>query len=162
MCSLLRLEREQIVSNFCASILTSFTEAILPTHFRISSIGREDLVKYETSNCKLPLSKPFTVCTTVCTLFVVDIVGTFMLHRMTTVMEILSSVPNDLITTWKENDIAVVNRGFCDVKTHTEAMGYKVHTHHLKGKKVSIVSWGSQFSKTGKSKLCSWSNSWDN
>lgn len=185
ICSMLGLEREQMVSDFCASVLKSFSVDILPTRFGISSISREDLIKNETSDIankvynlnnklalifdgtyvrhekstnnayqrksysshkKLPLCKPFTICTT--NGYIVDIPGPFYATQNdATIMEILLSDPDGLIKIFKKNDIAFVDRGFRDVKTHMEAMGYEVHMPALKGKRSQLSTEESNSSR---------------
>lgn len=47
--TILGFEREQQVSDFCASVMNSFEKDILPDHFGFTALSREDLIKNHTS-----------------------------------------------------------------------------------------------------------------
>lgn len=88
---------------------------------------------------KVPLFKPFTVCTT--NGYVIDMLGPFTANKNDA--EILKSIledPNGLIKLLEKGDIFVLDRGFRDVVTHLENLGFKVLMPALKGKRNQLTT----------------------
>lgn len=86
---------------------------------------------------KVPLCKPFTVCTT--TGRVLDMLGPYhATENDASIMENVISDPNGLSSLMKPGDIFFVDRGFRDVKNFLESEGYNVLMPALK-EKISLA-----------------------
>lgn len=176
--SVLGLQHEQQVSNFCKSVINSFEKDILPANFGIEACSRIDLItnntcpyanklhnvdkqlvlicdgtyiRHEKSanneyqrksysvHKKVPLCKPFTVCTT--DGFVVDVLGPF--YATKNDAEILRTVlnnPNGLSKLLKKGDIFVLDRGFRDVISELQEKGYQTLMPALKGNRPQLTA----------------------
>ncbi|KAJ9586418.1 hypothetical protein L9F63_019933 [Diploptera punctata] len=80
---------------------------------------------------EVPLCKPFTICTT--DGYVVDMLGPYLANQNDA--EILRSMrdePNGLCTLLKEGDTFILDRGFCDMKSHLESKDFRVLMTALK------------------------------
>ena len=86
---------------------------------------------------KVPLCKPFTICTT--NGYIVEMEGPFYATQNDAeIMKILLNNPNGLQKIMKAGDICVVDRGFRDVVKQLEERGYKVFMPALKGKRAQL------------------------
>lgn len=86
---------------------------------------------------KVPLCKPFTICTT--DGYVVEMLGPYLANQNDA--EILKSViedPNGLRKFLKEGDIFVLDRGFRDIKEKLEQENFNVLMPALKGKRKQL------------------------
>ncbi|GAB1860468.1 SWIM-type domain-containing protein [Camponotus japonicus] len=86
---------------------------------------------------KVPLCKPFTLCTT--DGYIVDMLGPYLANQNDA--EILKSViedPNSLRKFLKEGDIFVLDRGFRDIKDILEKENFRVLMPALKGKRKQL------------------------
>ncbi|XP_058810518.1 uncharacterized protein LOC131675522 [Phymastichus coffea] len=186
ICAVLGLERDQQVSDFCNSILTSFEKDVLPTRFGIGVISREELINHNTpvakalhdikdnelaliadgtylrhekssnnnyqrksfsGQKKVPLCKPFTICTL--DGYIVDSAGPFEANlNDAQIMECLMEDPNGLRKLMQKNDLWVVDRGFRDVKEKLETLGFKVLMPALKGKRNQLTAEESNHSRS--------------
>ncbi|XP_058810551.1 uncharacterized protein LOC131675551 [Phymastichus coffea] len=186
ICAVLGLERDQQVSDFCNSILTSFEKDVLPTRFGIGVISREELINHnipvakalhdikdnelaliadgtylrheKSSNNnyqrksfsgqkKVPLCKPFTICTL--DGYIVDSAGPFEANlNDAQIMECLMQDPNGLRKLMQKNDLWVVDRGFRDVKEKLETLEFKVLMPALKGKRNQLTAEESNHSRS--------------
>ncbi|XP_044578872.1 uncharacterized protein LOC123261347 [Cotesia glomerata] len=176
--SIFGLAREQMVSDYCDEVISSFEKDVLPQYFGIDAISRETLLA-NTSNTakvlyqvkddqlificdgtyirhqksanneyqrksysgqkKVPLCKPFTICTT--NGFVIDMFGPYTANMNDAeIMRIILSDPNGLIKLLKKGDIIVVDRGFQDVIVYLEELGFKVLMPALKGKRNQLTT----------------------
>ncbi|XP_044586031.1 uncharacterized protein LOC123266063 [Cotesia glomerata] len=176
--SIFGLAREQMVSDYCDEVISSFEKDVLPQYFGIDAISRETLLA-NTSNTakvlyqvkddqlificdgtyirhqksanneyqrksysgqkKVPLCKPFTICTT--NGFVIDMLGPYTANMNDAeIMRIILSDPNGLIKLLKKGDIIVVDRGFRDVIVYLEELGFKVLMPALKGKRNQLTT----------------------
>jgi len=194
--SILQLEYEQQVSNFCESVIKFFEKDILPLHFGVQACSRDDLIHnqisvyinklYGTENqlaiiCdgsyiryqkssnneyqrksysrqkKVPLCKPFTICTT--NGFVIDVPGPFhVTQNDAQILKIILSDLNDLNSILKKGDIFILDRGFRNVKKFLENEDYRVLISALKGNCSQLTTQDSNESrlvtKVGSLKLC--------
>ncbi|XP_057329865.1 uncharacterized protein LOC130670476 [Microplitis mediator] len=170
--SIFGLPREQMVSDYCDEVISSFEKDVLPQYFGIDAISRETLLTNTSSTAKMlyqvkddqlificdgtyirhqksanneyqrksysgqkkvPLCKPFTICTT--NGFVIDMLGPYTAHMNDAeIMRIILNDPNGLIKLLNKGDIIVVDRGFRDVIVYLEELGFKVLMPALKGK----------------------------
>ncbi|KMQ88024.1 transposable element tcb1 transposase [Lasius niger] len=81
---------------------------------------------------KVPLVKPFTICTT--DGFIVDMMGPYMANMNDAdIMKFIMDDPNGFKTLLKKGDVFVLDRGFRDVKIFLESERYKVLMPALKG-----------------------------
>lgn len=76
--SILQLEREQQVSDYCKQIIRSFEEDILPFHFGINSVSRQQLIQNHTTN----ISKALFNTTDDQLIIICD--GTYIFHEKST------------------------------------------------------------------------------
>ena len=86
---------------------------------------------------KVPLCKPFTICTT--DGYIVEMLGPYLANQNDA--DILKSVfedPNGLRTFLKEGDIFVLDRGFRDIKEKLEEENFKVLMPALKEKRKQL------------------------
>ena len=174
--SILQLENEHNVSDYCNSVMRSFGADVLPHCFGLDSVNRDDLIRDHTTDMakklfninnklflicdgtyarhqestnneyqmksysgqkKVPLCKPFTICTT--DGFIVDMLGPYLANQNDA--EILKSVvedPHGLRRFLKEGDVFVLDRGFRDVKEKLEEQNFKVLMPALKGKRKQL------------------------
>ncbi|XP_043287510.1 uncharacterized protein [Venturia canescens] len=95
---------------------------------------------------KVPLCKPFTVCTT--DGYVIDMLGPYEANlNDAAIMKIVMSDPNGLIKLLKTGDMFVVDRGFRDVKEYLEELGFQVLMPALKGKRSQLTTTESNESR---------------
>lgn len=95
---------------------------------------------------KLPLCKPFTVCTT--NGYIVDMLGPFYANQNDAeIMRIAMQDPNGLQAFLKPGDICIVDRGFRDVKSYLEERGFSVLMPALKGKRSQLTTAESNASR---------------
>lgn len=73
--SILQLDREQQVSDYCKQIIRSFEKYILPLHFGINSVSRQQLIQNHTNN----ISKALFNTTDDQLLIICD--GTYIFHE---------------------------------------------------------------------------------
>lgn len=86
---------------------------------------------------KVPLCKPFTVCTT--DGYVVDMLGPFLANKNDAdILRTIMTGSNDMQNLMKQGDIFIVDRGFRDVKAYLEEDGYNVLMPALKGKRSQL------------------------
>lgn len=176
--SVFGLVREQMVSDYCNEVISSFEKDVLPQYFGINAISRETLLT-NTSNTakklyqikddqlvficdgtyirhqksqnneyqrksysgqkKVPLCKPFTICTT--NGFVIDMLGPYTANMNDAeIMRVILNDPDGLIKLLKKDDIIVVDRGFRDVIIYLEELGFKVLMPALKGKRNQLTT----------------------
>lgn len=178
LASILGLEYEQQVSNYCKSVIRSFEKDVLPNRFGCTAYSRDVLINNHTSvyvknlhniegqlciicdgtyvrhekssnnayqrksysgQKKVPLCKPFTICTT--DGFVIDVVGPFYATQNdATIMQIILSDPNGLRCILKKGDVFIVDRGFRDVKQQLEEEGFRVLMPSLKGTRSQLTT----------------------
>lgn len=87
---------------------------------------------------KVPLCKPFTICTT--DGFVVDLPGPFLAtENDAKIMEKVISNPNGIACIMEPGDVCIVDRGFRDVVSFLEERGLKVLMPALKGKRPHLT-----------------------
>ncbi|EZA62212.1 hypothetical protein X777_05151 [Ooceraea biroi] len=174
--SLLGLEREQQVSEYSQSVLHSFEKDILPRHFGINAVSREELIKNHTSEIaqklynvenklmiisngtyckhekstnneyqrksfsgqkKVPLCKPFTLCTT--DGYIIDMLGPYNANlNDAEILKSILNIPNSLPKLLQKGDIFILDRGFRDVKPLLEKKGFEVLMPALKGKRSQL------------------------
>ncbi|XP_025994034.2 uncharacterized protein LOC113004570 [Solenopsis invicta] len=88
---------------------------------------------------KMPLCKPFTICTT--DGFIVDTLGPFYANQNDAqIMKIIMSDPNGLRSLLRKCDIFILDRGFRDVKQYLEEQGYQVLMPALKGQRSQLTT----------------------
>lgn len=88
---------------------------------------------------KVPLCKPFTICTT--DGFVVDVPGPFLANENdASIMKKVMEDPDGLKLIMKKSDICIVDRGFRDVVPYLEELGFKVLMPALKGKRPNLTA----------------------
>ncbi|XP_058799092.1 uncharacterized protein LOC131668719 [Phymastichus coffea] len=90
---------------------------------------------------KVPLCKPFTLCTT--TGFIVDVLGPFYAKENDSMIleKILKAHDNNLKNLMcKEGDVFILDRGFRDIKSKLENDGYRVLMPALKDKNQKQLS----------------------
>lgn len=88
---------------------------------------------------KVPLCKPFTICTT--DGFVVDMLGPYpATQNDAEIMKIIIDDPNGLCTFLKPGDIFILDRGFRDVQNHLEEKDFEVMMPALKGKRKQLTT----------------------
>uniref|UniRef100_A0A1B6DD45 Transposase IS4-like domain-containing protein n=1 Tax=Clastoptera arizonana TaxID=38151 RepID=A0A1B6DD45_9HEMI len=88
---------------------------------------------------KVPLCKPFTICTT--NGFVIDMLGPYTANMNDAeIMKVILNDPHGLIKLLKKDDIILVDRGFRDVIVHLEELGFKVLMPALKGKRNQLTT----------------------
>ena len=95
---------------------------------------------------KVPLCKPFTICTT--NGFTIDAPGPF--NGTMNDAEILRAVlddPNGISSILKPGDVFILDRGFRDVISDLEEKGYSVWMPALKGKKNQLTTRESNSSR---------------
>ncbi|XP_074099024.1 uncharacterized protein LOC141527435 [Cotesia typhae] len=176
--SIFGLARDQMVSDYCDEVISSFEKDVLPHCFGIHAISREILLantlntakklyqvrddqlificdgtyirhqkstnneyqrKSYSGQKKVPLCKPFTICTT--NGFVIDMRGPYTANMNDAeIMKVILNDPNGLIKLLKKDDIIVVERGFRDVIAHIEESGFKVLMSALKGKRNQLTT----------------------
>lgn len=88
---------------------------------------------------KVPLCKPFTICTT--NGFVIDLAGPFegKLNDAEILKRILDD-PHGISNKLKKGDVFILDRGFRDVKKYLEQKGYIVFMPALKGKRDQLTT----------------------
>ncbi|XP_066248319.1 uncharacterized protein [Euwallacea similis] len=89
---------------------------------------------------KVPLCKPFTICTT--SGFIVDMLGPFGTNEndariLRTILEVENTGLSDLL---EARDIFVLDRGFRDIIEYLNSKGYKTAMPALKGKRKQLES----------------------
>ena len=95
---------------------------------------------------KVPLCKPFTMCTT--NGYVVEVLGPFCANQNDAqIMKIALEDPNGLQTLLKPGDICIVDRGFRDVTSYLEERGYRVLMPALKYKRNQLTTAESNASR---------------
>ncbi|XP_011873641.1 PREDICTED: uncharacterized protein LOC105565230, partial [Vollenhovia emeryi] len=95
---------------------------------------------------KVPLCKPFTICTT--DGYVVDMLGPYLANQNDA--EILKTIiqdPNGLCKFLKKNDTFVLDRGFRDIVNDLEENNFKVLMPALKGKRKQLTTEESNHSR---------------
>jgi len=174
--SILQLENEQSVSDYSTSIIKSFENDILPFHFGLHAVNREDLIQNHNTEItkklfdvcdnlflicdgtyarhqkstnneyqrksfsgqkKVPLCKPFTICTT--DGYIVDMLGPYFANQNDA--EILKNIiqdPNGLYKLLLKGDTFVLDRGFRDIVDDLEKKKFKVLMPALKGKRKQL------------------------
>lgn len=87
---------------------------------------------------KVPLCKPFTICTT--DGYVIDMLGPYPANlNDAEILRTLLQDPNGLCKL-KENDIMILDRGFRDVKAELELKKIRVLMPALKGKRKQLTT----------------------
>ena len=95
---------------------------------------------------KVPLCKPFTICTT--NGFVIDVLGPFYATQNDAqILQISLSDLNGLRSILKKGDIFILDRGFRDVKKFLENEGYQVLMPALKGNRPQLTTQESNESR---------------
>lgn len=88
---------------------------------------------------KVPLCKPFTICTT--DGYVIDMLGPYPANlNDAEILRTLLQDPNGLCKLLKENDIMILDRGFRDVKAELELKKIRVLMPALKGKRKQLTT----------------------
>ncbi|XP_018403017.1 PREDICTED: uncharacterized protein LOC108779943 [Cyphomyrmex costatus] len=88
---------------------------------------------------KVPLCKPFTICTT--DGFIVDMLGPYPANlNDAEILKMLLKDPEGLCKLLEEGDYAVLDRGFRDVKNDLEDKNIKVLMPALKGKRKQLTT----------------------
>ncbi|RYA67953.1 hypothetical protein DD595_25825, partial [Enterobacter cloacae complex sp. 4DZ3-17B2] len=88
---------------------------------------------------KVPLCKPFTICTT--DGYVVDIAGPFLANQNDAqILETILENPEGLSKLVNEGDVFVLDRGFRDVKEKLEEKKCRVLMPALKGKRKQLTA----------------------
>ncbi|KAK0070837.1 hypothetical protein PV326_002025 [Microctonus aethiopoides] len=88
---------------------------------------------------KVPLCKPFKICTT--NGFVIDMLGPYTANMNDAeIMKIVLNDPNGLIKLLKKDDIIVVDRGFRDIVKYLEQLGFKVLMPAFTGKRNQLTT----------------------
>lgn len=93
--------------------------------------------KSYTGQKKVPLCKPFTICTT--TGFVMDMVGPLEANQNDA--QIITNIiqdPHGLSKLMEKEDIFILDRGFRDAVADLESKGYKILMPALKGKRKQL------------------------
>ena len=102
------------------------------------STNNEYQMKSYSGQKKVPLCKPFTICTT--DGFIVDMLGPYLANQNDA--EILKSVvedPHGLRRFLKEGDVFVLDRGFRDVKETLEEQNFRVLKAQRQRKRVKLA-----------------------
>lgn len=95
---------------------------------------------------KVPLCKPFTICTT--NGYIVDIMGPYYATQNDAlIMKEIMSDDNGLVQILNEGDLFFVDRGFRDVASFLEEKNYKVLMPALKGKQKQLTAAESNSSR---------------
>lgn len=95
---------------------------------------------------KVPLCKPFTICTT--NGYIVDMLGPYYANQNdATIMKDIIDTPDGLCELLEPGDVFVVDRGFRDVEDHLEEIGYRVLMPALKGKRNQLTTAESNASR---------------
>lgn len=95
---------------------------------------------------KVPLCKPFTICTT--DGYVVDILGPYLANQNDAdILKIIMQDPNGLTKFLKKNDTFVLDRGFRDIVNYLEEKNFKVLMPALKGKRKQLTTEESNHSR---------------
>ncbi|XP_076246511.1 uncharacterized protein LOC143186687 [Calliopsis andreniformis] len=95
---------------------------------------------------KVPLCKPFTICTT--NGYMVDMLGPFYANQNDAqIMKIVLQDPHGLQSLMKRGDICIVDRGFRDIQSHLEECGFQVLMPALKGKRNQLTTLESNTSR---------------
>lgn len=176
--TLFNIKYDQMISEYCESVLNAFEKDALPLHFGAQSCSRDDLIANHTSpyvqklheyenrliliydgtylrhekssnnyyqrksysgQKKVPLCKPFTVCTT--DGFVIDTYGPYVgTMNDAEIMKVVLSDPHGLRILLKEGDVFIVDRGFRDIKQYLESEGFIVLMPALKGKRKQLTT----------------------
>lgn len=98
------------------------------------------------SQKKVPLCKPFTICTT--DGYVVDMPGPYLANvNNAEIMKTIIDQPNGLCNLMRPDDIFILDRGFRDVKSHLEAKRFRVLIPALKGKRKQLTTTESNESR---------------
>lgn len=88
---------------------------------------------------KVPLCKPFTICTT--DGYVVDMAGPFLANQNDAqILDIILSDPEGLSKLIKKEDIFVLDRGVRDIKKKLEETEFRVLMPALKGKRKQLTT----------------------
>lgn len=88
---------------------------------------------------KVPLCKPFTICTT--DGFVVDMLGPFFANQNDAqILESILEDPESLSKVLNEGDIFILDRGFRDIKDKLEEKNFRVLMPALKGKRKQLTT----------------------
>lgn len=86
---------------------------------------------------KVPLCKPFTICTT--DGYIVDMLGPYLANENdANILKDIIENSNDLCRILERNDVFVLDRGFRDVKKDLEEKHFKVLMPALKGKRKQL------------------------
>ncbi|CAD6216050.1 GSCOCG00011256001-RA-CDS, partial [Cotesia congregata] len=95
---------------------------------------------------KVPLCKPFTICTT--DGYIVDMLGPYYANQNdATIMRDIIDNPDGICLLLEPGDAFVVDRGFCDVKEYLESKNYKVLMPALKEKRNQLTTAESNASR---------------
>ncbi|XP_057340564.1 uncharacterized protein LOC130677729 [Microplitis mediator] len=95
---------------------------------------------------KVPLCKPFTICTT--DGYIVDMLGPYYANQNdATIMRDIIDNPDGICHLLEPGDAFVVDRGFRDVKGYLEEKNYKVLMPALKGKQNQLTTAESNASR---------------
>lgn len=88
---------------------------------------------------KVPLCKPFTVCTT--DGFIVDMLGPYYANQNDAkIMKLVMEDPHGLRTLMRKKDIFILDRGFRDVEAFLKKEKYEVLMPALKGKRNQLTA----------------------
>ena len=95
---------------------------------------------------KAPLCKPFTICCT--DGYVLDLPGPFYANQNdATILKTILEDPEGIRNILKPGDIFILDRGFRDVVSYLEDLGYKVFMPALKGKRPRLSTAEANFSR---------------
>lgn len=95
---------------------------------------------------KVPLCKPFTICTT--NGYIVDMLGPYHANvNDASIMKEIIDTADGISNLLEPGDVFVVDRGFRDVQAHLEEKGYEVLMPALKGKRNRLTTSESNSSR---------------
>ncbi|XP_043264042.1 uncharacterized protein LOC122404178 [Colletes gigas] len=107
------------------------------SHEQQKSSNNEYQRKSFSGQKKVPLCKPFTICTT--DGYIVDILGPYYATQNdASIMKEIMTESNGLCNLMKKGDIFILDRGFRDVKNMLTEQGYGVLMPALKGKRPQL------------------------
>ncbi|KMQ85075.1 hypothetical protein RF55_16609 [Lasius niger] len=96
---------------------------------------------------KVPLCKPFTVCTT--DGFIIDMLGPYYANQNDAeIIKLVMEDPHGLRTLMREKDIFILDRGFRDVEAFLKKEKYEVLMPALKGKRNQLTAKESNESRS--------------
>lgn len=141
------LVREDLIqnqtSNYAKKLFNISDELVLifdGTYLRHQKSKNNDYQRKSYSgHKKVPLCKPFTICTT--NGFIVDMPGPFLAtENDAVIMRKVMEDPNGIRKIMRKGDVCVVDRGFRDVVPYLEELGFRVLMPALKGKRSNLTT----------------------